>query len=472
MRKIFTAFLVLCSISAMAVINPKYAEGYTFDPTDSSTEEKEFAISPYKDSTFIFLRGETVYVTKLDSIGELDNPQVCKDFSQIKVNGLVAYDKKRNRIYYSQYNKDYKSDYLYESTADDNGVWQPGTRMRIRGTQKSRTEVNFVQSAGWNYRLPYLQGFYNPAMAKDNDRIYFSSTMEGSKGARDIYYVDIENEEERIWKEPVNVEGLNSTAEEDWVQVIGDSLIYVSSTRGGTMAVYSSTASDSTWNEPVLMPNPYNEGGENYNMFVTDSVPMLVSTRGGNTDIYLFHEIPAEPDPEPTYEEKKRRFYWVFFLFDFDRDILNEEFYQDLHRLATEMRNFPDCRFEISGYTDARGSHEYNDKLSQRRADTIRELLISREDYDPAVLEAVGYGKRRLQVPNAETEEEHAQNRRVEVRIILDEQTGEIEQFDESTDAAKAAKEEDQAIDARNEAKKHEYEEYLENFNNTTRKRK
>ena len=466
MKKLLTAFLALCSISAMAAISEKYAEGYTFDPTISSTEEKEFALSPYKDSTFIFLRGETVYVTKLDTLGELDNPQVCNDFSKIKVNGLVAYDKKRNRIYYSQYNKDYKSDYLYESICDKNGVWQPGTRMRIRGTTKSRTGQNFVQSAGWNYRLPYLQGFYNPAMAKNNDRVYFSTTMEGVKGGRDIYYVDIENEEERIWKEPVAAEGLNSKADEDWVQILGDTLMYVSSSRGGAMAVYSATAKDSTWNTPVLMPEPYNAGGENYNMFVYDSVPMLISDRNGNTDIYLFHEIPAEPDPEPTYEEKKRRFYWVFFLFDFDRDILNEEFYKDLHRLATEMRNFPDCRFEISGYTDSRGSDEYNDKLSQRRADTIRELLISKENYDPSVLEAVGYGKRRLQVPNAQTEEEHAQNRRVEVRIILDETAGEIEQFDETTDEAKSAKEEDAAIDARNEAKKQEYEDYLQNFNN------
>ena len=466
MKKLFTVFLALCSLSAVAAISTKYAEGYTFDPTVSSTEEKEFALSPYKDSTFIFLRGETVYVTKLDTLGELDNPQVCKDFSKIKVNGLVAYDKKRNRIYYSQYNKDYKSDYLYESTADKNGVWQPGTRMKIRGTTKSRTGQNFVQSAGWNYRLPYLQGFYNPAMANNDDRVYFSTTMKGVQGGRDIYYVDIENEEERIWKEPMPAEGLNSTADEDWVQILGDTLIYVSSSRSGAMAVYSSTAKDSTWNVPVLMPEPYNAGGANYNMFVVDSVPMLISDRNGNTDIYLFHEIPAEPEPEPTYEEKKRRFYWVFFLFDFDRDILDEAFFQDLHRLAAEMSNFPDCRFEISGYTDSRGSDAYNDRLSQRRAETIRQMLIDRENFNPDVLEAVGYGERRLQVPNAQTEEEHAQNRRVEVRIILDEESGEIEQFDETTDEAKAAKEEDAAIDARNEAKKQEYEDYLENLNN------
>ncbi len=471
MKKLFTAILALCSISAMAAISAKYAEGYTFDPTVTSTEEKEFALSPYKDSTFIFLRGETVYVTKLDTLGELDNPKVCEDFSKIKVNGLVAYDKKRNRIYYSQYNKDYKSDYLYESTADDNGVWQPGKRMRIPGTVKTRTGQNFVQSAGWNYRLPYLEGFYNPVMANGDDRVYFSSTMQGSKGGRDIFYVDIDNEEERVWSAPVNVESINTKADEDWVQILGDTLMYVSSSKEGSMAVYSATAADSTWNEPVLMPNPYNEAGTNYNMFVKDSVPMLISDRNGNTDIFLFHEIPAEPEPEPTYEEKKRRFYWVFFLFDFDRDILNEEFFKDLSRLATEMRNFPDCRFEISGYTDSRGSDAYNDKLSQRRAETIKQMLIERENYDPAVLEAVGYGERRLQVPNAETEEEHAQNRRVEVRIILDEQTGEIEQFDESTDEAKAAKEEDAAIDARNEAKKQEYEEYLDEFNSKNKRK-
>lgn len=465
MRKVVMSFVWLLPVMLWAAISPKYSEGYTFDPTVSSTEDKEFALSPYKDSTFVFIRGEQVFVTKLDSAGELDNPQVCADFELIKVSGTVAFDKKRNRLYYSQYNEEYKSEYLYESICDIDGKWQPGKRMRIKGTVKSRTGVSFLQSAGWNYRLPYTEGFYNPTMNQDYSRVYFSSTMEGGMGGRDLYYTEIEDEEQRIWSYPVNVKELNSEADDDWAVLEGDSILYFSSARDGQMAVFSAAAQDSTWKEPVKFNNPYNEAGENYNMLVVDSVPMLISNRGGNDDIFLFHPVPPEPEPEPTYEEKKRRFYWVFFLFDFDRDILNEAFYQDLHRLATEMRNFPDCRFEISGYTDSRGSHEYNDKLSQRRADTIRDLLIKREGFDPSVLEAVGFGKRRLQVPNAETEEEHAQNRRVEVRIILDDDK-EIEQFDETTDAAKAAKAEDAAIDARNEAKKQEYQEYLDKRNN------
>ena len=456
MRRIFISMLWLLPVMLWATISPKYSEGYTFDPTVSRTDDKEYALSPYKDSTFVFIRGEEVFVTKLDTAGELENPQVCADFELIKVSGTVAFDKKRNRLYYSQYNDEYKADYLYESISDINGKWQPGKRMRIQGTLKSRTGVSFMQSAGWNYRLPYIEGFYNPTMNQDCSRVYFSSTMEGGAGGRDIYYVEIEDEEKRIWSYPVNVKEVNSSADDDWAVLEGDSILYFSSARDGQMAVFSAAAQDTTWKEPIKFAEPYNEGGENYNMLVVDSVPMLISNRAGNEDIYLFHPVPTEPEPEPTYEEKKRRFYWVFFLFDFDRDILNEEFFQDLHRLATEMQNFPDCRFEIAGYTDSRGSDAYNDKLSLRRATTIKDLLVEREGFDPSVMEAVGYGKRRLQVPNAQTEEEHAQNRRVEVRIILDDDK-DIEQYDETTDEAKAAKAEDAAIDARNEALKQDY---------------
>ena len=125
MRRIFISMLWLLPVMLWATISPKYSEGYTFDPTVSRTDDKEYALSPYKDSTFVFIRGEEVFVTKLDTAGELENPQVCADFELIKVSGTVAFDKKRNRLYYSQYNDEYKADYLYESISDINGKWQP-----------------------------------------------------------------------------------------------------------------------------------------------------------------------------------------------------------------------------------------------------------------------------------------------------------------------------------------------------------
>ena len=58
MRRIFISMLWLLPVMLWATISPKYSEGYTFDPTVSRTDDKEYALSPYKDSTFVFIRGE------------------------------------------------------------------------------------------------------------------------------------------------------------------------------------------------------------------------------------------------------------------------------------------------------------------------------------------------------------------------------------------------------------------------------
>ena len=89
----------------------------------------------------------------------------------------------------------------------------------------------------------------------------------------------------------------------------------------------------------------------------------------------------------------------------------------EMDALVEAMSQFPDAQFEISGYADARGSHAYNDKLSERRAETVKKALIEK-GIKAENLRIVANGKRALQVPNAKSKEQHAQNRRVEVRII------------------------------------------------------
>lgn len=115
--------------------------------------------------------------------------------------------------------------------------------------------------------------------------------------------------------------------------------------------------------------------------------------------------------------EIKRDFYWVYFLFDFDKATLLPQSEADMNRLVKEMQKFPDAKFEVSGYTDERGSNEYNDKLSKRRAETVKAALIEK-GINPDKLKIVARGKRALQIQDAQTDEQHAQNRRVEVRII------------------------------------------------------
>jgi outer membrane protein OmpA-like peptidoglycan-associated protein len=53
------------------------------------------------------------------------------------------------------------------------------------------------------------------------------------------------------------------------------------------------------------------------------------------------------------------------------------------------------ARFEIEGHTDASGSREYNMALSQRRADAVKQFLVS-QGISPARLTTIGYGFARL----------------------------------------------------------------------------
>lgn len=69
-------------------------------------------------------------------------------------------------------------------------------------------------------------------------------------------------------------------------------------------------------------------------------------------------------------------------------------------------------RFRIEGHTDARGSDAYNQTLSERRADAVRQALITAHGVEVSRLDAVGYGKTRLlDAGNPEA----AENRRVRV---------------------------------------------------------
>jgi outer membrane protein OmpA-like peptidoglycan-associated protein len=73
---------------------------------------------------------------------------------------------------------------------------------------------------------------------------------------------------------------------------------------------------------------------------------------------------------------------------------------------------FADTIFLINGYTDARGSSEYNLQLSQQRAAAVRRVLIEQFHLPPDVLIAVGFGKENLKFPGQPFAD---QNRRVQI---------------------------------------------------------
>lgn len=102
-------------------------------------------------------------------------------------------------------------------------------------------------------------------------------------------------------------------------------------------------------------------------------------------------------------------------FFDFDKATLRTESYPELNRLLELLNEYPKMKIRIEGHTDALGSNEYNQKLSQRRADAVaRFLRVNGVNTNRLVV--VGKGET-TPVATNETEEGRQQNRRVEFEI-------------------------------------------------------
>jgi outer membrane protein OmpA-like peptidoglycan-associated protein len=100
-------------------------------------------------------------------------------------------------------------------------------------------------------------------------------------------------------------------------------------------------------------------------------------------------------------------------LFQVDSASLDPRSDDLLDDLADLLEDHPEVdRFEIQGHTDDTGPAEYNEDLSDRRAQSVRQALIQR-GVEPDRLTTRGYGERRPIAPN-DTPAGRAQNRRVE----------------------------------------------------------
>ena len=85
--------------------------------------------------------------------------------------------------------------------------------------------------------------------------------------------------------------------------------------------------------------------------------------------------------------------------FDPDTSIIRPESYRTLGRIADALTHPSLLRygFLIVGHTDATGKREYNLTLSQRRADSVREVLVTTFKVSAKRLQAVGLGEEQLQ---------------------------------------------------------------------------
>lgn len=130
---------------------------------------------------------------------------------------------------------------------------------------------------------------------------------------------------------------------------------------------------------------------------------------------YTHHKEEAAP-AKPVIQAKKITIDQMIH-FDFDKYNIKKDSYGILNDVASILKANPQIKkIRIEGHTDAIGSDAYNMKLSQRRANSVREYLTN-QGISADRLEAVGYGKSRPIAPN-NTAAGRAQNRRVEFNVI------------------------------------------------------
>lgn len=95
---------------------------------------------------------------------------------------------------------------------------------------------------------------------------------------------------------------------------------------------------------------------------------------------------------------------------------VQSSFYSVLNSVSKVVKEYPKTRIEISGYTDSTGSTEYNQSLSQKRANSVAQYLIA-QGVDARRVVAQGFGETHPIASNA-TAAGRQENRRVELRLI------------------------------------------------------
>ncbi|MGY0219239.1 OmpA family protein [Endozoicomonadaceae bacterium StTr2] len=137
-------------------------------------------------------------------------------------------------------------------------------------------------------------------------------------------------------------------------------------------------------------------------------------------EVTVIEEVVEVPPPPPVKEEAHplppERLDSLYFQFDSTKIEKNSE--QVLENAAKTLERFPHIHLKVNGYTDSTGPASYNDKLSVRRAQSVKQYLVEKKGISASRIQASGLGE--LQVNNA-TREGRAHNRRVDLELFAPE---------------------------------------------------
>lgn len=148
-----------------------------------------------------------------------------------------------------------------------------------------------------------------------------------------------------------------------------------------------------------------------------DATETIILPKGKfvTTTIELERFIPKPPPcPQITLED---------IFYDFDKYVIRDDASTALDELVVFLKEVPQATINLTSHTDSRGTHKYNDWLSEKRAESAKNYLVAK-GIDAARINARGVGERELLNKCADgvpcTKREHQANRRTVVEIITD----------------------------------------------------
>ena len=311
---------------------------------------------------------------------------------------------------------------------------------------------------GRQINTPYCDR--SPFLHPDMKTLYFSSDGRAGLGGLDIYKsVRLSDSSWTQWSEPVHLGKAINTPNNDWGYKISTDgrLAYFAASRNGNYELLSMDLPEEMRPEAVttISGTVYNESGKMVHATIrwedlTTGKPVGYITSDPQTGSYFivlplgkkygyyvdkqgYYPFSANLDLRKTKKgvkikqdihivsvtelrQKQLAIPIQNLFFEHDSYLIKVESYPELNRLARFILAGNFLSVEISGHTDNQGDAAYNQKLSERRAKSVKAYLVAK-GCKSATLLTVGYGKTKPLTAN-DSESKRAKNRRVEFKVL------------------------------------------------------
>jgi outer membrane protein OmpA-like peptidoglycan-associated protein len=333
------------------------------------------------------------------------------------------------------------------------GISADGNKLYLNAIRKSPLKsvpgVSVSTKMGniWSPALPLTsfefpeKGFFQVYVAPDESFIIVSFEGADSKGLEDLYVM--KKDASGKFSDPVNMGSIINSSGFETSPVVskdGKTLYFSSNGFGGQGDgdIFKTTRLDdswTSWSKPENVGSKINTTGFDGSFSVDDEGnAYYVSGEGssGPGDIFTISLIAPPPPPAPVEVEVPKVVEEPKpiaapkpvsvdtlgqALFEFNSIVINPNSKESLKMVAKKLKKNKTYRIQVEGHTDEKGAEEYNQKLSEKRAASVKKFLVSKGIKSSTII-TKGFGELNPVADNT-TEEGMAKNRRVEVKYFI-----------------------------------------------------